>query len=205
MLQMVDDDYDFLVKILIIGEPGVGKSSFCKRLYNNEFDNDYSSTIGVDFFCIYTTIDSKTYKLQLWDTAGQERFKSITRSYYKNSKIILLMFDLNDYDSITHVQKWINEVYHYCGTDIKIFLLGNKSDLGVNINKHELNKIIKDNNCFYLEISVKENNNIQIFYDKINEMINEIPREFITVNNDNRINLAKNTVNKKKNNCCVIS
>ena len=201
---MVDDEYDFLVKILLIGEPGVGKSSFCKRLYNNEYDRDYSSTIGVDFFCIFSDIDSKIYKLQIWDTAGQEKFRSITRSYYKNSKIILLMFDLNDYDSIEHINKWIAEVYHFCGEDIKIFLIGNKSDLGINIDKRKLQEIINKNNCHYLEVSVKENNNIKVFYEKFNEIINEIPREFITINNkSNQVDLSKKIV--KKNNCCTIS
>ena len=66
MIHMMDDEYDFLLKILLIGDPGVGKSTFCTKLNSGEFLNSYSSTIGVDFFCIYTDIDSKRYKFYEW-------------------------------------------------------------------------------------------------------------------------------------------
>jgi len=198
---MMDDEYDFLLKILLIGDPGVGKSTFCTKLNSGDFLNSYSSTIGVDFFCIYTDIDSKRYKLQIWDTAGQERFRSITRSYYRNSKIIIVMFDLNDYD-INSINKWLKEIDLYCGKDIKILLIGNKLDLGKNINMTEINKLIDNNDLEYLEISVKENENFNDFFELLHLTINNLPKDYFTVKQNN-LNIVNNP--KKSDKCCTIS
>lgn len=200
MMQLLDDEYDFLVKTLLIGEPGVGKSSFCTKLSSGDFLNTYSSTIGVDFFCIYTDVDSKRYKLQIWDTAGQERFRSITRSYYRNSKIVLLMFDLNEYDS-KNIQKWLDEIEFYCNNDVKIILLGNKLDLGKNIDQEELNKIIKTNDLEYIEFSVKKDNDFDEFFKLLHLVINNLPRDYFTIKKNN-LNLVEH---KKDNKCCTIS
>ena len=199
---LTTDNYDYLIKILLVGGPGVGKSTFCTKLHCNEFINNYSSTIGVDFFSFITPIDSKLYKLQIWDTAGQERFKSITRSYYRNSKIVWVMFDLNDFDSLSILKKVLFEIESYCDKDVKIILIGNKSDLKKNVEPIELNRIIQENNLDYIEISVKNNqDNFKQFFEKLGSILNEIPK---TINNNRfvELDLDDNTQMQKK--CCNI-
>ena len=89
------DDYNFLIKIIIIGNAGVGKSAIANKLVNKEFYPDrYETTIGVDFHLKYLEIANIKYKIQIWDTAGQEKFRSITRSYYKGAQGILLVYDI---------------------------------------------------------------------------------------------------------------
>jgi Ras-related protein Rab-1A len=202
MMQLFDDEYDYLVKTLLIGEPGVGKSTFCTKLNSGDFLNNYSSTIGVDFFCIYTDVDTKRYKLQIWDTAGQERFLSITRSYYRNSKIILLMFDLNDYDT-KNIEKWINEIDNYCNNKYKVILIGNKLDLGKNINEKELNDIIKKLNLEYIEFSVKDNTDFKDFFELLYITINNLPKDYFIVKKDN-LNIEEYNIKPSKK-CCTIS
>ena len=206
MMHSMDAEYDFLVKVLLIGEPGVGKSTFCSKLHSGDFVNTYSSTIGVDFFCIYTDIDSKLYKLQIWDTAGQERFRSITRSYYRNAKLILLMFDLNDYDD-KNIQKWLDEIKYYCKTPYKIILIGNKLDLGKNIDLENLNNIIKNNDLKYIELSVKTNQDFKEFFELLHLTINDLPSNYFTIKKETlHLEAIENkNYGKKNKNCCIIS
>lgn len=200
MIQLNDKEYDYLVKVLLIGEPGVGKSTFCSKLNSGDFIDSYSSTIGVDFFCIYTDIDSRVYKLQIWDTAGQERFRSITRSYYRNAKIILLMFDLNDFN-INSIKKWLNEIENFCSNDYKIILIGNKLDLSKNIDSILLEDLIKEHNLSYLELSVKNNDNFKNFFELLHLTINNLPKDYFTIKRDN-LNLL--VPKKKKISFCNI-
>ena len=200
MIQLNDKEYDYLVKVLLIGEPGVGKSTFCSKLNSGDFIDSYSSTIGVDFFCIYTDIDSRVYKLQIWDTAGQERFRSITRSYYRNAKIILLIFDLNDFN-INSIKKWLNEIENFCSNDYKIILIGNKLDLSKNIDSILLEDLIKEHNLSYLELSVKNNDNFKNFFELLHLTINNLPKDYFTIKRDN-LNLL--VPKKKKISFCNI-
>lgn len=195
MMQLTDMEYDYLVKVLLIGEPGVGKSTFCSKLNSGDFIDSYSSTIGVDFFCIYTNIDSKVYKLQIWDTAGQERFRSITRSYYRNAKIILLMFDLTEYDT-NSIKKWLNEINNFCKNEYKIILIGNKLDLGKNIDDVLLNNLIKEYNLNYIELSVKNNDNFKNFFELLHLTINDLPKDYFTIKRDN-LNILEPKKKKK--------
>src|SRR3989338_9033256 len=112
------NDYDFIFKIVLIGNAGVGKSSLLLRYVDNMFFDSYISTIGVDFKV--KTID-KT-KLQIWDTDGQERFNTIIRHYYSNCNAILLIFSLNDINSFEKLSFWLNEIYLNCKSKPVLFV-----------------------------------------------------------------------------------
>ncbi len=122
-------DYDFLFKLVLIGDSGVGKSCLLLRFADDNFTDSYISTIGVDFRFRTVTIDDKTVKLQIWDTAGQERFRTITSAYYRGADGIIMVYDVTSTESFDHVQDWLSEVERYAsGTTAKL-LVGNKADL----------------------------------------------------------------------------
>ena len=178
-----DKDYDYLVKLLLIGDAGVGKSTLCEKLSRGEFINTYNSTIGVDFFSLFVPIDHKMYKIQIWDTAGQERFKAITRSYYKNSKIVLFMIDLHDTEGINNeeilnnikkIKSYKNKFKNKNKKISKFYynLLTNKKISLHNDNEIELiNKLLVYlNDDFYFINPKNSQNNIQIIgLNKIKE------------------------------------
>ncbi|MES1910021.1 MAG: hypothetical protein MHM6MM_002687 [Cercozoa sp. M6MM] len=127
----MDSQRDILMKVVIVGDAGVGKSALLNRFGNGAFDPSYISTIGVDFLVKVVTPKSspsgQQVKLQLWDTAGQERFRAITRAYYSGAHAIVVCFDLNAYDSFEHVTRWVQEVRRHNATG-QLLLCGTKSD-----------------------------------------------------------------------------
>jgi Ras-related protein Rab-1A len=122
-------DYDFLMKVVMIGDSGCGKSSLLKRFTHDEFVGSYISTIGVDFEVRTMNIDSKTVKLQCWDTAGQDRFRTITTSYYRGAQAIVIVFDVTNMESFRAVPRWLDEVRRYATKDVDIVILANKCDM----------------------------------------------------------------------------
>jgi Ras-related protein Rab-1A len=123
-------DYDYLFKLVLIGDSGVGKSCILLRFADDSFTDSYITTIGVDFRFRTIALDSKNVKLQIWDTAGQERFRTITSAYYRGADGILLAYDTTDRDSFDHVDSWLQEVNKYASDKTVKVLVGNKSDKG---------------------------------------------------------------------------
>jgi len=122
-------DYDYLFKLLLIGNSSVGKSSLLLRFSDNVFNEAFLPTIGVDFKIRTFDLGGKTAKLQIWDTAGQERFKTITKAYYKGAHGIILVYDITDEQSFKDLENWQNEVEKHASTNVVRLLVGNKCDL----------------------------------------------------------------------------
>jgi Ras-related protein Rab-1A len=122
-------EYDYLFKILLIGDSAVGKSSLLLKFAEDIFETTYISTIGVDFKIRQISVDGKQCKLQLWDTAGQERFRTITSSYYRGAHGIIVVYDVTDRESFENVQQWLKEIRRYANERVSIVLVGNKCDL----------------------------------------------------------------------------
>lgn len=122
-------DYDYLFKIVIIGDSGVGKSSLLLRFAENSFTESYLTTIGVDFRFRTLTVGGKSVKLHIWDTAGQERFRTMTSAYYRGSDGIVLVYDTTDRDTFDHMDSWLAEVNRFSNDATCKLLVGNKSDL----------------------------------------------------------------------------
>ena len=125
----MNPDYDYIFKILLIGDSGVGKSSLILRFVDDTYTDSFTTTIGVDFKVKIVTVGDKTIKLQIWDTAGQDRFRTITSSYYRGAHGIIVVYDIADYSSYCNVQQWIQEIGRYASDDVNKFIVGNKSDL----------------------------------------------------------------------------
>ncbi|XP_063722872.1 ras-related protein Rab-11A-like isoform X1 [Symsagittifera roscoffensis] len=124
-----DDEYDYLFKIVLVGDSGVGKSNLLARFARNEFNLDSRSTIGVEFATKSVTVDNKIIKAQIWDTAGQERYRVISSAYYRNSVGAVLVYDITKQESFQQLEKWKKEINDFAPTLCKTILVGNKSDL----------------------------------------------------------------------------
>ncbi|KAH9842470.1 GTP-binding protein ypt1 [Rhodofomes roseus] len=123
------DGYDYLFKLLLIGDSGVGKSCLLLRFAEDNFTDSYLSTIGVDFKIRTIELEGKTVKLQIWDTAGQERFRTIAAAYYRGAHGIVVVYDVTDPESFENVKSWLTEIERYASETVKRLLIGNKSDL----------------------------------------------------------------------------
>lgn len=123
--------YAMSLKLILVGDPSVGKTSLLNRIINQEYNANPPSTLGVDFTFRAIELESTVIKLQLWDTAGQEKYRSLINSYYKHSDGIILVFDLSDINSFKNlIENWLPKVVNHCGNlPPKLLFLGNKRDL----------------------------------------------------------------------------
>jgi len=122
------EDMEIQMKVLIVGNGAVGKSSMLQRYCKGEYTTDYKKTIGVDFLERKITIGAEEVRLQIWDTAGQEEFDAMTKAYYRGAVACIVAFSTTDRESFEAVQKWIDKVEEECGT-IPMVLVQNKIDL----------------------------------------------------------------------------
>jgi small GTP-binding protein len=153
---MMPDEIDYTLKLLIVGDTNVGKTSFFNKIQNNSAYFS-GSTIGVDFTKMYYTIRDKHVKIIVWDTAGQERFHSIVRSYFRDTCGIVLMFDVSKPETCKKLEGWLKSLLHdqVCSHTHPILLLGNKRDLQNNTDVIEIDKLIQQYKLSYIEISCK--------------------------------------------------
>ena len=132
MAQRDRKNYDHFFKMVLLGDSCVGKSCLLVRFADDEFNQNYVSTIGVDFRFRSLRHNGKKIKLQIWDTAGQERYRTITNAYYKGADGIVLVFDLFDKKSFANIDNWLKEVDQHAHPNIQIIVIANKCDLVAN-------------------------------------------------------------------------
>ncbi|KAL5292148.1 RAB43 family protein [Megaselia abdita] len=160
-----EENFDFLFKIVLIGDAGTGKTCVVSRFKNGKYEESHGSTIGVDFSLKTVNIEGKQVKLQIWDTAGQERFRTITQSYYRSANGVIIVYDIAKRQTFTNLQKWIDEVRRYTGSNVLLILVGNKCDLEsereVEFSEAEAMCQFVPEILFVMETSAKENKNIE--------------------------------------------
>lgn len=182
-------EYQYIFKYIIVGETCVGKSSMMKQFIDKEFNNNHEMTIGVDFSTKILKIDNKQYKINIWDTAGQESFRSITRSYYRGSAAVLLVYDITNFKSFIALDKWIREInYNITSSNPPILLIGNKCDLTTRREvSYEQGKEFADRNkMLFMESSAKNRTNIdEIFIEITKVLLKRIDDKLIDVNDIN--------------------
>ncbi|KAL0055152.1 hypothetical protein WJX82_007852 [Trebouxia sp. C0006] len=122
-------DYDYLIKLLLIGDSGVGKSCLLLRFSEDSFTSSFITTIGIDFKIKKIMLDNKWIKLQIWDTAGQERFRTITSAYYRGAMGILLVYDVTDDASFNNIRNWMRNIEQHASDNVNKVLVGNKCDM----------------------------------------------------------------------------
>lgn len=156
-------EYDYLFKLLLIGDSGVGKSCLLLRFADDTYTESYISTIGVDFKIRTIDLDGKTIKLQIWDTAGQERFRTITSSYYRGAHGIIIVYDCTDRESFNNVKQWLSEIEKYATDSVNKLLVGNKSDLASKkvVSYDEAKELADSLGIAFLETSAKNAHNVE--------------------------------------------
>ncbi|CAF1555600.1 unnamed protein product [Rotaria sp. Silwood1] len=164
---------DYVFKIVLTGDSGVGKSNLISRFTRNEFSLESLSTIGVEFSTKEVQVDGKTVKLQIWDTAGQERFMAITKPYYRNSLGALLIFDILKASTFQSLDKWYSEVRTNVGVECSIILVGNKVDQQYMraVSHEDAKRYAEERNIPYIETSALDATNVeQAFLSLITEI-----------------------------------
>ena len=198
---------DIELKILLLGDTSVGKTSLILKYTDNYFSETSVSTIGVEFK--EHEIKNKKIKLQIWDTSGQERFRSITETFYRGADGILFVFDVTNKESFENIKDWLMDP-HIVNLDAKKILVGNKIDLVDQrvVNKESMEKYGQSKNLNSFETSAKTGENVGQIFEEITELLlaNKSEEEIIQLysKNKNNLNISSDSSGKKgkKKNCC---
>jgi len=175
-ISVEEEFYDLKIRIMLIGDSNVGKTSIIKRYCKNQFSPSYISTVGIDFETKYLKINGKMVNLQIWDTAGQERYKVLAKNYFKNSDGFIIVYDITDKKTFNNVANWITQIKESASENVKSVLLGNKSDLDQLRQVETIDgKNLADNYNFkFYETSAQKGDNInKAFIDLIKEFLND--------------------------------
>jgi len=199
-------EYDYVFKLVLIGDSGVGKSCLLLRFADDTYTESHISTIGVDFKIRTIQLDGKTIKLQIWDTAGQERFRTITSSYYRGAHGIIVVYDTTDGETFEHVKTWLHEIDRYASENVNKLLVGNKSDLtSKRAVETEAAKEFADSvHIPFLETSAKNATNVE---DAFMTMAGEIKKRMASAptmseGNKSKISVTGTTQPVKSSSCC---
>jgi len=202
---------DYKIKLIIVGDSGVGKTNLINRFASDTFDNNSKATIGVEFIYKTLKINKEIFKIEIWDTAGQERYKAITSAYYKGAKGAIIVYDITSEESFNNIEVWIHEVKVKASNNLQIMIIGNKIDL-YKERKVSLEKGIekaKTLNLHLFEASALDKTNVnEAFKCLLKEM-------YLDIKNKSRINgnvydgdnvgkngMDLNIENKEKKKCC---
>jgi Ras-related protein Rab-1A len=170
------EPYDYLFKLLLIGDSGVGKSCLILRFADDTYTESFISTIGFDFKIRNITIDGQDVKLQIWDTAGQEKFRTIASGYYRGAHGIALVYDITDLESFNNIKQWAEEVKRYASDHVKCILVGTKSDLTAKrvVQPTEAQEFADSKGWPFIETSAKNDVNVT---EMFTALAAEIPLE----------------------------
>ena len=193
------DDFDIKLKIMVLGESMVGKTSLITRYTNDKFGGRYLCTVGIDFQKKKIEKNGKRVLLQIWDTAGQERFRNVTKNYFQASQGFVLAYDINNKESFEKVQYWVEEIKSNAEEKIKCILIGTKCDLDKReVSEEEGQNLGQKYGYKFLETSAKENININETFETL---VSEIMDNF-KENGRQSLTLSTNKLGKKKKKCC---
>ena len=209
------NQYDLSFKMIVIGDAGVGKSCLTTKASKGIFEETYSATIGFEFLVFNVKLNDKVIKLQIWDTCGQELYRSLISSFYRNASLAMMVYAIDNKESFNHIESWLKEVKLQSNPDIKIFLIGNKSDLDEKRKVSlEAAKTFKEENAihYFSETSAKNGINAkEVFVEAAKLLYKEHLKyrerkakpsltdneKFPLPNKEN-----KNKKNRKKGGCC---
>lgn len=162
-------------KVILLGDPAVGKTSLCIQFTDNTFSSNYKCTINAELKVKTISLDKSTMaELKLWDTCGQEKFRSMTRNYYNDTDGVLLLYDITKRASFEHLTTWIDDLREYADSNTEIILVGNKSDLEEQrvVTKEEIKNFADKHKVNFVEVSAKNGTNVVLLFEKlVNQMI----------------------------------
>nr|XP_046267221.1 ras-related protein Rab-3D-like [Scatophagus argus]XP_046267230.1 ras-related protein Rab-3D-like [Scatophagus argus] len=202
-----DQNFDYMFKLLIIGNSSVGKTSFLFRFADDSFTSAFVSTVGIDFKVKTIYRSDKRVKLQIWDTAGQERYRTITTAYYRGAMGFLLMYDITSQESFCAVQDWATQIKTYSWGNAQVALVGNKLDLEEDrqVPTEDAQRLATELGFQFFEASAKDNINVkQVFdslVDAICEKMNESPNGDTSPSVNNKGANLKETPSSSRGGC----
>ncbi|CAH2073258.1 unnamed protein product [Thlaspi arvense] len=160
---------DYVFKLVLIGDSGVGKSQILSRYARNEFSLDSKATIGVEFQTRTLVLDHKSVKAQIWDTAGQERYRAVTSAYYRGAVGAMLVYDVTRRQTFDHIPRWLEELRGHADKNIVIMLVGNKSDLEDQraISTEDAKEFAEKEGLFFLETSALNAVNVESAFSTV--------------------------------------
>lgn len=183
--------YDYLFKLLLIGDSGVGKTCILFRFSEDAFSATFISTIGIDFKIRTIELDGKKIKLQIWDTAGQERFRTITTAYYRGAMGIMLVYDVTSLKSFESVRKWIKNIEEHAAPDVERIIVGNKCEVGERrqVKTDEGEKLASEFRVKFMEISALMNINVdEAFFTLARDIKTKMEKKLEATNQSSRVN-----------------
>lgn len=188
----MDEDILTTLKILIIGESGVGKSSLLLRFTEDNFDPEQTLTIGVDFKTKRLTIDGNTVKLAIWDTAGQERFRTLTPSYYRDAQGAILVYDVSNASTFSKLETWLNELETYSTkSNIVKMVVGNKIDMDHReVSREDGLNFARRHQTLFIEASAKTRDGVQCAFEELVHKIIQTPGLWESFAYGNNINVG---------------
>ncbi|EDO15333.1 hypothetical protein Kpol_1011p3 [Vanderwaltozyma polyspora DSM 70294] len=200
-------NYDSIMKILLIGDSGVGKSCLLVRFVDDKFNPSFITTIGIDFKIKTVEINGKKIKLQLWDTAGQERFRTITTAYYRGAMGIILVYDVTDEKTFANIRQWFKTVTEHANDEAQLLLVGNKSDMDTRAVTYEQGEeLSKELGIPFIESSAKNDENVNEIFSTLAKLIQEkIDSNRLAANGtgkDSNLNINSGSGSSSKANCC---
>ena len=208
---MDDDNYELMVKVVIVGDSGVGKTNIMSKYLKNEFHEDSKATVGVEFGSKQIIIQGHQVKAQIWDTAGQERYKAITSAYYKGAKGAFIVYDISRKNTFDSISRWVSDITATADKKITLILIGNKSDLEDQrqVTKEQGEEKAKEFGLAFLETSASSGDNLEkAFSLMINEVYKKCQEDINAETDDNVVDQGKDiTLNKpagktEKKKCC---
>ncbi|EAX90728.1 guanine nucleotide regulatory protein, putative [Trichomonas vaginalis G3] len=205
---------DYLLKIVLIGDSGVGKTNLLARFTRDQFNPESKSTIGVEFASKTMQIEGKTIKAQIWDTAGQERYRAITSAYYRGAIGALLLYDITASLTFNSLEKWLKELRENADEKIIVMLVGNKCDLSEQraVTSANALEFAKAQNLLFIETSAREATNVnEAFQTLICEIVNKLNKQNVAAEEKANVQetprqgvsiTATKSPEEKKKGCC---
>ncbi|XP_025286662.1 ras-related protein Rab-25 isoform X2 [Canis lupus baileyi] len=214
-----EEDYNFVFKVVLIGESGVGKTNLLSRFTRNEFSHDSRTTIGVEFSTRTVMLGTAAIKAQIWDTAGLERYRAITSArplhpnprYYRGAVGALLVFDLTKHQTYAVVERWLKELYDHAEATIVVMLVGNKSDLhqAREVPTEEARMFAENNGLLFLETSALDSTNVELAFETVlKEIFTKVSKQRQNSTRTNAIALGSAQAGQEpgagqKRACCI--
>jgi len=211
ILEEQHKQYDLNFKIIVIGNVGVGKSCLSLKATKGIFTEEYTSTVGFEFYCFNVKIDGKVVKLQIWDTCGQEAYRSLIKNFYRNASLAIIVYSVEDLKSFNDINVWLKQVKSYGIPSCKIFLIGNKIDTDNREVTLEMGLKCKNDFFFdcFMETSAKEGINTKelfvncatILYEENQSLIEHMMGDCSSDSDSLRFSLAKEDNYEETDDC----
>ena len=199
---MEDESYEIMVKVVLVGDSGVGKTNIMSKYLKNQFREDSKATVGVEFGSKQFTVENHQIKAQIWDTAGQERYKAITSAYYKGAKGAFVVYDITRKNTFETVNKWVSDISAAADKKITLILIGNKNDLEDQrqVTKEMGEEKAKELGLAFMETSACSGENLdKAFQLIINEIYKKSKEDIMGEGEENIVQQGKDiTLDKTK-------